>query len=65
MKIVVTVSTGFYGANHTVEHDVEDLGLSEEEFLGMSEEEKSELFSGLEEEAIFENISASCEVVCE
>ncbi|MBQ0111547.1 MAG: hypothetical protein KBT03_00285 [Bacteroidales bacterium] len=63
MKVVVTVEAGFYGATHTVEHDVEDLGLTKEEFLSMSEKEKEELFDSLEQEAIFENISAYCEVV--
>lgn len=63
MKVVVTVNTGFYGATHTVEYDVEDLGLTKEEFLSMSEKEKEELFDSLVQEAIFENIEASCEVI--
>lgn len=63
MEIVVTVSTGFYGATHVVRHDIEDLGLTVDEFKDMSEKEKDDLFASLKEEAIFENISASCEVI--
>ena len=65
MKIKVTVSTGFYGAEHIVEHEIEDLGLTNEEFLSFDENEKYELFRSLEDDAIGEHITASCEVINE
>lgn len=63
MKIEVTVNTGYAGCNHVVEWDIEDLDISKEDFLNLSDKEKEKLFSDLEQDAIFENIYASCEVI--
>ena len=65
MKIKVTVSTGFYGAEHVVEHEIGDLGLTNEEFLSLDGNEKYGLFRSLEDEAIGEHITAICEVINE
>lgn len=63
MKIEVTVHTGYAGCSHIVEWDIEDLDLSKEDFLNLSDKEKEKLFADLEQDAIFENIYASCEVI--
>lgn len=63
MRIEVTVHTGYAGCDYVVEWEIEDLGFSKEEFLNLSDVEKERLFTDLEQEAIFENIYANCEVI--
>ena len=52
MSIVIkgNIGIGYYGANHTYEYTLEDLGYTEQEWLKLSKTEKDEFLDNLLEE---------------
>lgn len=61
MSIVIkgNIGIGYYGANHKYEYTLEDLGITQDEWLDMNEKEREAFLDGILDTEIGNTLDAA------